>query len=707
MLRMKNLKRNSVLRTVTIIIGVIINVSLAYLTRSLELPLYFDTIGTIGVTAIAGLFPGFLTAIISNFLCGLFNPFAVYCSILNILIAGVTYYSFCYKHNKSFLKILLYILVLAVIGGGIGGVFQLLLLGAPQFESIEATANLFSSATGISFNISFLILNISINYIDKGVSVLIASIIIHFVPKQIRKEILNSGWKQKPLSADELKEYKKADSRSGRLQYRIFRLLIVTAASVTLIMEVISLQIYYENKKADYVDNAIGATKMAAGVIDPDKVEVYLRRGRDAFGYAETEQELYNIRECFAGVEYLYILVIQEDACHVVFDLETEDTPALKAGELVEFEEAFLPYVPDLLEGKEIEPVESNDISGWVMTVYEPVKNADGETVCYVCADVSLTRLTGYVRTYILKATLIFSGFISLILAYGIWVCKYYLVRPINSMAHCTNSFVYDTDNNAVLQDNVKKIKSLDIRTNDEVENLYRAICKMTEDTAEQVIDIRHQAKRINQMQTGLIITMADMVESRDSDTGFHIQKTAEYVDIILRGLKAKGYYKEKLTEKYMNDVVMSAPLHDVGKINISDTILNKPGKLTDEEYEIMKTHTTEGKKILEKAINTVQGESYLKEARNMAAYHHEKWDGSGYPEGLKGPVIPLSARIMAVADVFDALTAKRVYKDPMPYEKAMSIIKEDSGTHFDPKCVEVFVEAEAEVKKILRKYQD
>ena len=156
-----------------------------------------------------------------------------------------------------------------------------------------------------------------------------------------------------------------------------------------------------------------------------------------------------------------------------------------------------------------------------------------------------------------------------------------------------------------------------------------------------------------------------------------------------------------------MSDVVRSAPLHDVGKINIPDNVLNKPGKLTDEEYEIMKTHTTAGMKIMEKAIDTVGGENYLKEARNMAAYHHERWDGKGYPEGLHGEVIPLSARIMAVADVFDALTSPRVYKPPFPLEKALAIIEEGKGTQFDEKCVEVFMDSLDEVKVILRKYHN
>ena len=154
-----------------------------------------------------------------------------------------------------------------------------------------------------------------------------------------------------------------------------------------------------------------------------------------------------------------------------------------------------------------------------------------------------------------------------------------------------------------------------------------------------------------------------------------------------------------------MSDVVRSAPLHDVGKIKISDGVLNKAGKLTTEEYEIMKTHTTEGKKIMDSVISTVEGENYLMEARNMAAYHHERWDGKGYPENLSGEAIPLSARIMSVADVFDALTSPRVYKPAFSLEKSIEILQEGNGTQFDPKCIEVFLESLDEVREVLKMY--
>ena len=200
-------------------------------------------------------------------------------------------------------------------------------------------------------------------------------------------------------------------------------------------------------------------------------------------------------------------------------------------------------------------------------------------------------------------------------------------------------------------------------------------------------------------------MVLADMVESRDQCTGDHVRKTAAYTGIIMRQLRKDGVYLDQLTDEFMQDVENSAPLHDVGKIQVPDAILNKPGRLTDDEFDLMKTHTTAGSQVITQAMNTVseQDSGYLREARNLAHYHHEKWNGAGYPSGLKGEEIPLSARIMAVADVFDALVSKRSYKDGFPFEKAMGIIKESSGSHFDPKVVQAFVEASDEVYQVMQ----
>ena len=197
--------------------------------------------------------------------------------------------------------------------------------------------------------------------------------------------------------------------------------------------------------------------------------------------------------------------------------------------------------------------------------------------------------------------------------------------------------------------------------------------------------------EQIFHMQSGMISFMAEVVENRDDNTGGHIRRTAKYVESIAKALKKRGEYSAILTDRYIEDMVVAAPLHDIGKIHIPDAVLNKPGKLTEEEFTIMKTHSSAGEELLLHAKEEIGASGYLKMAVEMAAYHHEWWNGKGYPYGISGEDIPLCARIMAVADVFDALTSKRCYKDAMPLEKAYAIIREESGTHFDPAVVEAF----------------
>ena len=198
--------------------------------------------------------------------------------------------------------------------------------------------------------------------------------------------------------------------------------------------------------------------------------------------------------------------------------------------------------------------------------------------------------------------------------------------------------------------------------------------------------------ERVSDMQSGMITFMAEVVENRDDNPGGHIRRTAEYVACIAKELKAQEIYCDILTDRYVSDMVVAAPLHDIGKIHIPDAILNKPGKLTAEEFEVMKTHTTAGEELLTHAKAELGESDYLNMAVEMAAYHHEWWNGKGYPYGISGEEIPLCARIMAVADVFDALTSKRCYKDAMPLGKVYAIIREESGTHFDPAVVEAFL---------------
>ena len=694
------------LRRYLIIAGIALNLVLALLEHFLDLPLYMDTVGTVVVSALAGLFPGIMTGVLTNALCIFFNPDAPYFVIVSVLIAVYTSW-FVRKYSiKKIKNIIPFIFGIALISSISSGLIQWFFVGKTTYSVVLETVSVITESSGISEFVAFLFVLILLNIVDKGFSIGIAVGIMYFIPDDKKKEIYNGGWKQKPLSDEEIKLNNNLSNKVAfSLKTRITLILLIVCVGLSVIIGGVGLRLYYNNEKEDKTLNAMNAVKFAADVIDPDKVGDFLENGFDAEGYVETIEMLYKIRDGASGVKFLYVIKIMEDGCHFVFDLGSEEEPALEPGSVVEFEEAFYPYLPALFAGEMIDPVESDDISGWIQTVYYPIYNDGGKCVAYACADVSLEYMAGYIRDFMIRALLILSGFIILVLAYGLWTSEINIVYPISSIASCADSLFFNDSDQEVLDENVKKLRSLDIHTGDETQSLYESICNLALGMAEQTRDVRRFAEGTAKMQSGLIITMADMVESRDSDTGAHVQKTAAYVKIILDGLERKGYYPEKLTPKFKSDAVMSAPLHDVGKINIPDAVLNKPGKLTDEEYDIMKTHTTAGKKILENAISTVQGENYLKEARNMAAYHHERWDGKGYPEGLHGEVIPLSARIMAVADVFDALTSPRVYKPAFPLEKALSILNEGAGTQFDPKCVEAFMDSLQEVKAVLKKY--
>lgn len=218
-----------------------------------------------------------------------------------------------------------------------------------------------------------------------------------------------------------------------------------------------------------------------------------------------------------------------------------------------------------------------------------------------------------------------------------------------------------------------------------------------------QAQKITEDAQRLGRIQDSVIIGMANLIESRDGSTGKHVKNTQNYVRMIANELLSRGLFPEELTPSYIEDLCKAAPLHDVGKIKIPDAILQKPGKLTPEEFDTMKLHTTHSRKIIQTIIGDIEDEHYVRLVEDIALYHHERWDGTGYPAGLTGSNIPLSARIMAVADVFDALYEERCYKPPIrPIERIMQIMSEGRGTQFDPVIIDVFNEMLPQLKEVL-----
>jgi len=204
--------------------------------------------------------------------------------------------------------------------------------------------------------------------------------------------------------------------------------------------------------------------------------------------------------------------------------------------------------------------------------------------------------------------------------------------------------------------------------------------------------EVENKTQHIVEMHDNLIMSLAMMVESRDNSTGGHIKRTSECVRILIDEIKKEGTLS--LSQEFCKDVVKAAPMHDLGKIAVDDEVLRKPGRFTPEEYEKMKSHAAEGACVIHEILAHTEDESFKIIAENVAHYHHERWDGSGYPKGLAGEEIPIEARIMAIADVYDALVSKRVYKEAFDFAKADAIIMEGMGTQFDPSLKSVYEKA-------------
>lgn len=222
-----------------------------------------------------------------------------------------------------------------------------------------------------------------------------------------------------------------------------------------------------------------------------------------------------------------------------------------------------------------------------------------------------------------------------------------------------------------------------------------------------QTEKIIEQHRKLVDMQDNTIIGLSNLVESRDSETGSHVRRTSAYVAALARKVQEDNFYSGILTDTYIDYLTKAAPMHDIGKIIVADNILKKRGKLTEDEFTLMKRHTIEGARIVDEVFKSNENEDYVAVVKEIVTSHHEKWNGTGYPEGLKCNEIPLSARIMAIADVFDALVSPRCYKEPFPVDKAFDIIKSSSGSHFDPILVTEFQRIKDEIIDIMNEYSD
>ena len=684
---------------------ILINIGLNRLVSHFHLPLFLDSVGTFLASILGGYLPGIIVGYCSNIINFTADPSNAYYAVISVLLSVTARYFYDKGFFDKFHKAILTIPVFAFIGGVLGSLLTYFMYGFGLGEGISAPfAQSLLSSGKVNVFFAQLISDSAIDLLDKSITVVLVFIIIKIVPQKFASMLALTHWKQKPLNKDEIKEVHKNESRKAPLRTKIIFIIGAVMVFVACVTTAISYILYQSFAVQQYTFTAKNVASLVASTVDGDRVDEYFEEGTGSVDYADTMNKLRKIKASSPDIKYIYVYKIMPDGCHVVFDLDTEETEAGKLGDVVEFDESFSDYIPSLLSGQEIEPVISDDSFGWLLTCYEPVYNSNHRCVCYACADISMEQVTTNGISFLVKVLSLFLGFFIMILVFCMWHMQFSLTYPIDAMTFAARKFAYNNDE--ALEKGVDRINELKISTGDEIETLYDSLSKTFGETVEYLEDVKRKSEEISKMQNGLIYIMADLVESRDKSTGDHIKKTTAYVELLLRKLKEKGYFTDILTDEYIYEVANSAPLHDVGKIKVSDLVLNKNGRLDDEEFKKMQKHTTEGEIIIDNAMKISSTSDYLKEAKNIAAYHHEKYDGSGYPYGLKGDDIPLSARIMAVSDVFDALVSARVYKPAMKFEDAMDIIKKGAGTHFDPIVAQVFIEAEDEVRQIAEEHK-
>ncbi|HCA05232.1 MAG TPA: hypothetical protein DEO32_04980 [Ruminococcaceae bacterium] len=699
MIKSKPSKSSGFSLVCVIFAGIFLNIIGTKINAALGLPLYIDDIGTIFAAMLGGYIPCITVGFFSNIIAGFSDPSSIYYCVISVLIA-VAAVSFAEKMRRLKIPyILLAIVIFAFFGGIAGGTLTWLIYGMSFGEgfAVDLAASI-NKAVPMGYFMSNILSNFFIDFVDKALVSVTAIVIYKLLPQKLLDYIHTRSWYYITVF-----DKQKRNNRN-RLSLRI-KTTLVLALSITFVASAaigISIVQFHDSTIAEYQADGSHAAHVIAQKLDADRVDDYLNKGRAAEGYSEVEELLNTVRSVSPVIKYIYVYRVEKDGTHVIFDIDAPNLEADEPGQLIKYDSSIEKYKDKFLAGKEIPPDISNDSDGWLLTVYEPVKDSGGKVRCYIGVDMEMSLLRAEELAYLAKSISLLIGFLILVRTYAVWMAERHIVKPINSIAHVSRHSAYDSPESR--EKWINMLDALNISTGDEIETLYLEYKKAAHNTVLYIGEIQRKTEQLAKLQNGLILVLADMVESRDKRTGDHVYKTAAYTEIILYQMKKEGIYADSLSEEYINEVVNSAPLHDVGKITVSDVILNKTGRLTDEEFKIMQSHTTEGGKIIDQAIAIVDEKSnYLTEAKNLALCHHEKWNGKGYPNGLKGSEIPLSARVMAVADVFDALVSRRSYKEPFTVEKALDIIREESGEHFDPLVVKAFLDAEKDVRKVAR----
>ncbi len=412
-------------RIMLITFGFILNILFSYVGKRLGFPLYLDTVGTIMVAGECGMLSGIAVAVFTGLICGAFRKGAFYFALINIFISMAANYLFKKKVVRRPGGKLFFIVVIATIGGLFGTVSEWFLMQGTESSLFREFDNFISLKMEHTGFFAFFLAGIVFHFIDKTISVLLAFLIMFMIPEKIKEDI----WEKDRGLTEGFSAYYDDDvngTKRNRLRRALIWTLGIEATTLTLVIAWVSVSIYTEKAREERLNIARGTAQLVVNSVDAEAIDEYILEGYDAPGYRETEKLLYAIRDNTPYLEYVYVYRILENGYQIVFDLDSEEFPAGKPGDIDTLEDAVLPYLPNALQGKELPPFETNDMYGWLVTVYKPIYNSAGECVAYAGVDVSMGDLKSYIDNFLFRVALFSLAYLIFVLSLGMHLASNY-----------------------------------------------------------------------------------------------------------------------------------------------------------------------------------------------------------------------------------------------------------------------------------------
>ena len=404
--------------------GIILNVTGSFAAKSLQLDVYLDTLGTIFIAAMGGYVPGIAVGFFTNLLAGAFHTEEMYFGVVNILIAIMTTFFAQRGYYEKFSKVLMIIPATVLVTSFSGAMIEEMLSLANTFDSWASLGKIFEH----------FLRNVSNELPDKGIGILITFFALKFIPPALKEHFQFFGSMQAPVPDEMRRAINSKNKFISSLRTKMFVNLLFVTIFVAAMISLISYNIYTDSAIDERKRIADGIITMAVNEIDPKRVDDFLARGYQAEGYIEVERELYRIRASNSDIKFLYVYKIEDDGCHVIFDLDTATVEASAPGDIEPFDEYFMERKDDLLAGRPIPPIIGKGEYGYLLTVYKPVYTSEGKCACYVGLDFSMDQLNDYGRLFIAEVVALFSGALIFIFVLSLVFVENNIILPVNTM---------------------------------------------------------------------------------------------------------------------------------------------------------------------------------------------------------------------------------------------------------------------------------